>query len=191
MARPASCVARERAEHPHGGEQSERKNRSRASERPAIASVDDFERHGVTQDGVDGPVGDAHGAPAQIVEGAVLALCWLVMVKTAEHPDVANSLNNLALLHKGKGQYAKAEPLYGRALAIREKTLGSEHPDVATSLNNLAGLHQAKGEYAEAEPLYQRAGDLGKSPWPGASRRGLEPQWLGGTLRSPRPIRAV
>jgi hypothetical protein len=37
----------------------------------------------VTQDGVDGPVGDAHGAPAQLVEGAVLALCQLVMIKTA------------------------------------------------------------------------------------------------------------
>jgi len=35
---------------------------------------------------VDGPVGDAHGAPVQIVEGAVLALCRLVMVKTTGSP---------------------------------------------------------------------------------------------------------
>jgi hypothetical protein len=47
------------------------------------ASVDDFERHGVTQDGVDGPVGDAHGAPAQLRRRRAVALCQLVMVKTA------------------------------------------------------------------------------------------------------------
>ena len=74
-----------------------------------------------------------------------------------EHPDVATSLNNLALLYKAKGDYARAEPLYQRALAIREKALGPEHPDVAESLNNLAVLYNAKGDYARAEPLYQRA----------------------------------
>ena len=51
----------------------------------------------------------------------------------------------------------KAEPLYERALALREKALGPEHPDVATSLNNLAELYEAQGQYARAEPLYQRA----------------------------------
>ena len=39
------------------------------------------------------------------------------------------------------GRYAEAEPLYERALAIREKALGPDHPDVATSLNNLAVLY--------------------------------------------------
>jgi tetratricopeptide (TPR) repeat protein len=74
-----------------------------------------------------------------------------------EHPDVATSLNNLALLYRVQGQYAKAEPLYQRALTIWEKALGPEHPDVALSLNNLAGLYQDQGQYAKAEPLYQRA----------------------------------
>ena len=41
-----------------------------------------------------------------------------------EHPETANSLNNLAVLYKAMGDYAKAEPLYQRALAIREKALG-------------------------------------------------------------------
>jgi len=54
---------------------------------------------------------------------------------------VATSLSNLAALHDSQDQYAKAEPLYNRALAIREKALGPEHPDVATSLNNLAMLY--------------------------------------------------
>lgn len=53
--------------------------------------------------------------------------------------------------------YAKAEPLLRRALAIREKALGPDHPDTATSLNNLALLYQYVGDYAKAEPLLQRA----------------------------------
>ncbi len=68
---------------------------------------------------------------------------------------------NSARLCRGRtapqGQYAEAEPLYKRSLAIREKALGPQHPHVATSLNNLADLYRAQGKYAEAEPLYQRA----------------------------------
>ena len=79
-----------------------------------------------------------------------------------EHPDIATSLNNLALLYQVQGRYAEAEPLYKRALAIGEKALGPEHPDVATSLNNLAELYQAQGRYAEAEPLYKRALAIGE-----------------------------
>ena len=48
-----------------------------------------------------------------------------------DHPDVATSLNNLAELYRTQGDYAKAEPLYKRSLAIREKALGPDHPDVA------------------------------------------------------------
>ncbi len=55
--------------------------------------------------------------------------------------DVATSLNNLAQLYDTQGDYAKAEPLYKRSLAILEKALGSDHPGVATSLNNLAALY--------------------------------------------------
>jgi hypothetical protein len=38
-----------------------------------------------------------------------------------EHPDVATILNNLAGLYDSMGFYAKAEPLYQRALMIKEK----------------------------------------------------------------------
>ena len=74
-----------------------------------------------------------------------------------DHPDVAQSLNNLALLYYHQGRYADAEPLYKRAIALNEKALGPDHPDVASSLNNLAALYQAQGRYAEAEPLYERS----------------------------------
>ena len=66
---------------------------------------------------------------------------------------MATSLNNLALLHKAKGDYASAELLHKRSLAISEKALGPEHPWVARSLSNLAGLYRDEGDYASAEPL--------------------------------------
>jgi tetratricopeptide (TPR) repeat protein len=56
-----------------------------------------------------------------------------------------------------RGRYTNTEPLYQRALAIREKALGLEHPAVAESLNNLAELYAAQGQYAQAEPLCRRA----------------------------------
>jgi hypothetical protein len=69
-------------------------------------------------------------------------------------------LNNLAELYRAQGAYAKAEPLYARALAIDEKAFGASHPKDAVDLNNLAGLYRAKGAYAQAEPLVARAADI-------------------------------
>ena len=80
----------------------------------------------------------------------------------ARPPRCRPSLNNLADLYHTQGRYAEAEPLYQRALAIREQALGPDHPDVALSLNNLAALYRAQGRYAEAEPLYQRALAIGE-----------------------------
>jgi tetratricopeptide (TPR) repeat protein len=70
---------------------------------------------------------------------------------------VATSLNNLAALYQTQGDYAKAEPLYKRSLAIWEKALGPDHPNVATSLENLAKLYRATKRNAEAEALENRA----------------------------------
>ena len=48
-------------------------------------------------------------------------------------------------------------PLYKRALAIKEKTLGPDHASTALGLINLGGLYDTLGEYDEALPLLQRA----------------------------------
>jgi tetratricopeptide (TPR) repeat protein len=74
-----------------------------------------------------------------------------------EHPDTAESLNNLAVLLRHQGDFAGARPLYERALAIREKALGPEHPDTAQSLGNLAGLFRSQGDLAQARPLQERS----------------------------------
>jgi hypothetical protein len=59
-----------------------------------------------------------------------------------EHPDVAQSLNNLALLYKSQRRYSDAEPLYIEALAIAEKRLGANHPNTITTRENLEYLRR-------------------------------------------------
>jgi tetratricopeptide (TPR) repeat protein/CHAT domain-containing protein len=73
-----------------------------------------------------------------------------------DHPDTAQNLNNLAGLYENQSAFAKAEPLYLRALAITEKVLGPDHPDTTQNLNNLAGLYENQSAFAKAEPLYVR-----------------------------------
>jgi tetratricopeptide (TPR) repeat protein/CHAT domain-containing protein len=84
-------------------------------------------------------------------------LAWTEQNLGPDHPDTANSVNNLAQLYYSQGVYAKAEPLYIRALAIRQKALGPNHPLTAASLNNLAMLYSSQGAYAKVEPFYLRA----------------------------------
>ena len=59
--------------------------------------------------------------------------------------------------YQSQGRYADAEPLYKRALGVKEKILGPDHPDVASILDNLGMLFQAQGNYAEAEPLLEKS----------------------------------
>lgn len=55
------------------------------------------------------------------------------------------------------GLHGQAEPLYKRALHIREQILEPDHPDVAEPLNGLAHLYYEQGKYEQAESLFQRA----------------------------------
>ena len=72
----------------------------------------------------------------------------------------AEPLDRLAgfYLDKKRKRYAEAEPLYARALEIREKAQGPDHPDVARALDHLALCRLfLKGEKAKtAGPLFRR-----------------------------------
>ncbi len=82
----------------------------------------------------------------------------VLLEKTVDRsPANARAHRYLAGVMWRKGRYAKAEPLYKRVLAIREKALGPDHRYVATPLSNLAVLYLQKGKYAKAEPLFKRA----------------------------------
>ena len=74
-----------------------------------------------------------------------------------QDPRLATTLNNLAALYLGQGQYDEAEPLFRRALAIVEKAQGPEHPNVAISLENYAELLGNLGRDAEAKMMEARA----------------------------------
>ncbi len=74
-----------------------------------------------------------------------------------DHPDVAQSLNNMAVLYHDQGAYGEAEPVIKRALAIREKVLGPGHPHVAQSLENYAALLRQTGRSDEAARMEARA----------------------------------
>lgn len=74
-----------------------------------------------------------------------------------EHPEVAESLDDLAELAQYRGEFEKAETLGREALAMRRRLLGEEHPDVATSLNTLALVLSKRGDYPAAEELHREA----------------------------------
>ena len=83
------------------------------------------------------------------------------------HPDVATSLDSLAMMYKSQVDrhyeyhrstglesydkppeaYFRAEAFFKRSLAIREKAFGPDHLDVATSLDSLAMLYKCMGDH--------------------------------------------
>lgn len=71
-----------------------------------------------------------------------LAIAQKILGK--EHPELATSLENLAILYQVQGNYQQVEPLLQRALVILEKVRGKEHPEIARILNNLAQVYQVQ-----------------------------------------------
>ncbi len=58
----------------------------------------------------------------------------MLIPKGPGQPDVAQCLNNPALIDNAQGKYPEAEPLVKRAPAIRDKSLGPDHPDLVFRL---------------------------------------------------------
>ena len=83
------------------------------------------------------------------------------MVASLEKSDngreLAAALNNLGQVYAGQGRDDLAEPLYKRAIALMEKSLGLDTPLLSAELTNLAALYQRQGRFSEAEPLFKRA----------------------------------
>jgi hypothetical protein len=61
------------------------------------------------------------------------------------HPDLANTLNNLAVVAEKAGRLGDAETFYRRAVAIASASLPADHPMIAASRNNLEEFCRARG----------------------------------------------
>jgi hypothetical protein len=77
-----------------------------------------------------------------------------------EHPDTAQSINNVASTLNSQGKYAAAAEGHRKALAIRRKVLGDENPHTATSYDNLGFSLNGQGLYAAAEESLRKALDI-------------------------------
>jgi tetratricopeptide (TPR) repeat protein len=74
-----------------------------------------------------------------------------------DHPNVAESLNNLALICYSQGKEAEAA-IFEQTLTQRQgKELWPDHSDRAQYLNKLVLLNLAKRKYSEAESFFERA----------------------------------
>ena len=74
-----------------------------------------------------------------------------------DHPDVAQSLDNLAVLLGEAGRFDEAEPLFSRAIEVLEEALGANHSSVADSLENYAVMLRADERPDDAAMLEARA----------------------------------
>lgn len=71
--------------------------------------------------------------------------------------ELSAALNNLGQVYAGQGRDDLAEPIFKRAIALMEKSLGLDTALIAPELNNLATLYVKQEHFADAEPLFQRA----------------------------------
>lgn len=88
------------------------------------------------------------------------SIAGITKIEGENSPRLALPSNDLALVYMRKQQYAKAEPLLVKILALWEKKLGKDHPSTAAALNNLGGLYKQQGRYEEAEQHYRKSMEI-------------------------------
>lgn len=85
--------------------------------------------------------------------------CGSGSTASATTPQIAQSLNNLAIDLRALGERARARDQDELALAMRQRLYGEQtaHPDIVTSLDNLAIGLRALGDHARARELDEQA----------------------------------
>jgi eukaryotic-like serine/threonine-protein kinase len=102
-----------------------------------------------------------------------------------EHTRVGHVLVNLGHLESRVLNFAEAERLASRSLAIQEKALGAENPALVESLQVLVVAAAGQGRAAEAEARYRRALDIAsRGRGPTHPRVGLVELDYGDALRA-------
>jgi tetratricopeptide (TPR) repeat protein len=70
------------------------------------------------------------------------------------HTDVAENLNNLALILRSMGRLGEAETLYTQALHMLRLLYGDAHPEIAQVMANLAEVYSQHRDLQRAEAMY-------------------------------------
>ena len=66
------------------------------------------------------------------------------------HPDVAESYNNIGNVFRILNDYVRASEYLQHALDIRKQVFGEAHHYVAESYNNVGAVHHTQGNYDSA-----------------------------------------
>ncbi len=74
-----------------------------------------------------------------------------------ENAKVADTLLDLAISLKGKGDLQEAYAAEQESLAIRERLFGARSMEVALLLSQLSGIEQDRGNYVAAESYARRS----------------------------------
>ncbi len=70
-----------------------------------------------------------------------------------QHPQVARSSYELAVLNMNDGRYEDAGTMLEKAREIQASELGSSHPELADTLSVLGAVRMAEGNYEKAESI--------------------------------------
>jgi hypothetical protein len=94
------------------------------------------------------------------LESHVIAVLTVSLENRETTRETSFLLNQYAMHLHARADFAAAEPLYRRAIAIDEVNFGSDHVELAGDLNNLASLLVETNRPSEAEPLMRRVADI-------------------------------
>ncbi|HLJ09955.1 MAG TPA: tetratricopeptide repeat protein, partial [Planctomycetaceae bacterium] len=86
---------------------------------------------------------------------------------TADHPTLATSYSNLAVVEQALGNLAEAERLLRQALDIDKKAYALDHPTLATGYSNLGLVEKALGNLPEARRLLLYALEISQKAYAG------------------------
>lgn len=95
-----------------------------------------------------GNYGAAKGTLQQLVQ---------LLEERSDDVGVARTLDRLGLLYLRDDDLGKAEEVYKRAVALKEKAHGPDNQQVAQSLEGLATVYRARKDFNRGAPIYKRA----------------------------------
>ena len=73
-----------------------------------------------------------------------------------EHPDVAGTVLNTAVVDEKQGKYHEALELYHKAEKVFVAVYGHDHLDVASTYCNMGVVYEKQGLYEKALEYYQK-----------------------------------